>query len=241
MQEIDDPRESVGQDGKQRPNIDWRKYLQRIIRARTILEDPSRMQPQELERILETLIMLVCYVKPYTKTWFSWSWSSKNLKWVDEGLQRGLLDHIQVSELPGPLRQSVAKLHTYFGLTNTDAKRSTLSESRAFVYLLRNYFPENQYGPFMPDGTVNWVHLRAIRHVISAQRLNKMHKNAYEGIDDIPFPMSLAFTQIRLPQDEDLDRERDWAGITGTWAIGFCFCDHRKLLRKRTIFLFFVS
>jgi len=231
MQELDDPRECVGQDGKQRLQIDWRKELQCIIRARTVLEHPSRMRPQELECILETLIMLVYFIKPSTSpdTWFPGL--SKNLEWVSNGLRRGLLDRIQDSEEFHSLHQLAARLHTYYGLTKNDATRSRLAESRAFVYLLRNYLPENDYGPFMPDGSVNWIHLCAIRHVVSSHLMD-IDEDTHEDIENINFPISLSFTQICLPQDVDLDWERDWAGLTGSWTVAFCFCDHRELLRE---------
>jgi hypothetical protein len=97
--------------------------------------------------------------------------------------------------------------------------------------LLRNYQPENEYGPFLPDGSVNWVHLCAIRHVISAHLVD-IDDDIDEEIDNRNLLTSLAFTHICLPQNVDLDLEQDWAGITGTWTVAFCFCDHRELLRE---------
>jgi hypothetical protein len=230
-QELDDPRECVGQDGRRRLQIDWSKELQCVIRARTVLEHPSRMRSQEVERILETLIMLVYFIKPCTSPDIWIPGLSKNLEWVARGLQRGLLDRIQDLEKFHSLHQLSARLHTYYGLTKNDATRSRLAESRAFVYLLRNYLPENEYGPFMRDGTVNWVHLCAIRHVVSSHLMD-IDEDTHEEVEYRNFPISLAFTQICLPQSVDLDWERDWVGLTGTWTVAFCFCDHRELLRE---------
>lgn len=232
MQELDDPRECVGHDGRVCPQIDWRKELQCVIRARTVLENPSRMRGQELECILETLIRLVCYLKPWTSSNAWIPGLSKNLEWVAKGLRGGLLDRIQAEGKLGSIDQQVARLHTYYGLTKSDIKRKKLAELRAFVYLLRNYLPENEYGPFMPDGTVNWVHLCAIRHVISAHLLTIDDESNWEEFDNKNLMMSLAFTQTILPKDVDLDVEQDWAGITGTWTVAFCFCDHRQLIRE---------
>ncbi len=227
-QGLDDPRVCIGEDGTARPLVEWRKDLQGVIRARTVVDDVSKLRSSEGERILRTLIMLVSYVRPWSseRDVRDLRESSKNLVWMNEKLQNGFLDRIEEKLNSTAARQLVARLHTYFGLTRNDTKLSNIAKSRAFVYWLRNYRPENDYGPFEEDGRVDWVHMRAIHHVVST------HLVDLDEFKDGNFPMRLSFTQICLPEGVDLDTEMDWAGITGSWNVSFCFCDHRELLSE---------
>jgi len=230
-QPFDDPRACVGQDGNFRPGlINWRKDLQRIIRARTVVDDLTALKPGELEITLQTLLQLVCYVRPWTSNaMLDLSELSANLLWVAAKLRRGIFDRLQEKATTFAERQLAARLHTYFGLTKGDTIRSSIVRSRALVYLLRNYRPENEYGPFHPNGTVNWEHIQAIHHVVSTHLVD-VEEN--EDFEYAIFPMSLPFTQILIPDGVSLHEDEDWAGVTGSWDVSFCFCDHRELLSK---------
>jgi hypothetical protein len=228
-QGLDDPRVCIGEDGTARPLVDWRKDLQGVIRARTVVDDVTNLRSLEGERVLRTLMMLVSYVRPWSleKEVRDLREVSKNLAWMTEKLQSGFLDRIggKVSSAAG--RQMVARLHTYYGLTRDDGEVGNVAKSRAFVYWLRNYRPENEYGPFEEDGSVDWVHVRAIHHVVAT------HLVDLDEFKEGRFPMRMCATQICVPGGGvDLDREMDWAGITGSWNVSFCFCDHRELLSE---------
>lgn len=233
-QGLDDPRVCIGEDGTSRPPVEWRKELQAVIRARTVVDDVSKLRPLEGERILRTLIMLVCNVRPWSSDGgvLDLRESSKNLDWVDEKLQNGFLDCIGTKLHSVAAQQLKARLHTYFGLTPNDRKLTCIAKSRAFVYWLKNYRPENDYGPFEEDGTVNWVHVRAIHHVVSMHLVNATHSLDVDDYKGENFPMRLRFTQVCMPKVVDLNSASDWAGITGSWNVSFCFCDHRELLSE---------
>jgi len=163
-----------------------------------------------------------------------------NLVWVG-ALTRGtgFLDHEDI--IPTSLHhhtdeetQLRSRLHTYFGLTHADARHATRVATRAFVYSLRNYRPQNDFGPFLlgdPSSTeglsVNWVHVQALHHVMS---MHSVELNEDDEFDFIVYRMSLPYTQIIIPPGVDLDSEEDWAGVEGKWKISFCFCDHRELI-----------
>ncbi|PPQ63723.1 hypothetical protein CVT24_004303 [Panaeolus cyanescens] len=104
--------------------------------------------------------------------------------------------------------------------------------SRAYVYDLRNYTAKTRWGPFMPDGSVNWVH---VEHLVNVVALN---------VRELPG----AWPKTRPPSCLDLSRRRshDWAGVEGrrpsfylsntirpftqgTWRRYVCFMDYRDL------------
>ena len=223
-QPFDDPRKCVSHSGHPRATaVDWRSDLQRIIRARTVVRNPRFYRPHERSTVLRTLLDLVCNVPPLHST-VSTAPTSQNLLWVSELLRDGsIIDGTSSAEpfLSDEEIQLRAQLHTYFGLTKGDFAKSRRVNSRAYVYNLRNCSAANDFGPFLTDGTkrVNWLHVQALHHVVS------MHI-----ADRSPFPMSLPFTQAMIPPEVDLDRERDWAGLSGLWRCSFCFCDHQDLL-----------
>ncbi|KDR83208.1 hypothetical protein GALMADRAFT_113420 [Galerina marginata CBS 339.88] len=233
MQPFDDPRKCLSHDGRPKSTpILWKDELQRIVRARTIVtaEDGlATVKPGELEEVLETFIMLVCYVPSLTQYGIRTGQLSLNLAWVVAMFEGGFLDRLEERDSSTSAeRQLISRLHSYYGLTKRDLKPQSRVDSRAFVYSLRNYSPENEYGPLLPTGEVNWEHVQALHHVVS------MHLVDLSGDEDFMFaifPMSLPFTQIGVPENVVLDEEKDWAGVAGSWTVHFCFCDHRDLLR----------
>ena len=78
---------------------------------------------------------------------------------------------------------------------------------------------------------VNWIHIRAIQHVIS------MHAAAaYTEFDGIISASALPVSQLSLPYCQSQipvkgnAKADDWAGVEGTWICSFCFVDHRDLI-----------
>ncbi|KAF9522585.1 hypothetical protein CPB83DRAFT_864245 [Crepidotus variabilis] len=243
-QDLDDPRICVSHNGILKPTpIDWKKELKKVVRARTVVDDTSLgcLRRGELEDILQTLLGLTTCVRPWTTDEiFDLEELSKNLVWVAAKLRKGFLDrlverssdsgtdsHAQ-PKLTFAERQLAARLHTYFGLTKSDSMHRNIVKARAYVYLLRNYRPESDYGPYHPNGTVNWEHIRAVHHVVSTHvtDLDETTEFVYRI-----YLMSLPFTQVVAPHGFDFAKEEDWAGVTGLWSVSFCFCDHRELLQ----------
>lgn len=231
-QPFDDPRNAVSPLGTPKSSVDWRTELQRIIRARTIIEFKDVIMCHEEERctVLETLLNMIDNVSPAPHL-FS-DQLSRNLLWVAAMLRGAgtFLHHDKWTPTSREL-QLRARLHTHFGLTPIDTKPARRVESRCLVYDMRRYNSENSYGPFLQDGSgrVDWTHMRAIHHCIS------MHVVDIPETEDFAFtvfPMSLPFGQPVIAPDTDLDQEDDWAGVEGIWSCTYCFCDHRELLSE---------
>ena len=243
-QPYDDPRFCLTQDGRERAKVDWRGELQRILRARSVIIDISLCKPNELSKVLQTLIDLISFVPPLSSpgvsgdTFFNISWTSalgskeisSNLVWVTAILRHGFLDDVKTRPgLTEREKQLLAKLHTYYGLTNGDTTRKSRVASWAYVYNMRNYRWDNDFGPYTTDGVrggVNWEHMQAIHHVMSR---HVVVLNEGEDFKYAIYKMSMPYTQISIPRGLDLAKERDWAGITGLWKVSFCFVDHRDL------------
>ncbi|EMD40152.1 hypothetical protein CERSUDRAFT_122222 [Gelatoporia subvermispora B] len=229
-QPLDDPRRCVTQLGYSTPQeVDWRAELQRVIRARTVVLNPSCCRPEELHVILETLLRLITQLPPVPGV--DSDELAFNLVWTAALLRGGHFLEDDTLELTPTEKQLRAQIHTHFGLTTTDYRSARRSASRAYVYAMRHYREINDYGPFMTDGSgcVNWEHLQAIHHVMA------MHiVPATSGVDQPSgftiFPMSLPYSQSIITPGTDLETEDDWAGVSGTWQCIFCFCDHRELL-----------
>ncbi|RDB14851.1 hypothetical protein Hypma_016407 [Hypsizygus marmoreus] len=228
-QPFDDPRECVSLQGTPRIEVDWRGELQRFIRARTIVHDVSLCRPGERLEILNTLLDMVSYVPPLSSPHDNMN-ISRNLLWVAAMLHGGAFLDDASAETPEEKRVS-ARLHTYFGLTHNDARRATRVRSRAYVYDMRNYQPDYDYGPFDAKGCVDWVHVQALHHVVSMHIVDLQEDQQFEFAI---FPMSLPFTQIVeevvVIEGEVVDTD-DWAGVGGAWRVSFCFVDHRELLK----------
>lgn len=226
--ELDDPRHCVAMDGRPRPLIEWRLEVQRAIRARTLITTNSIGKPGELGTILQTLLALATLVRPMT----GWDADlpkslSKSLVGIPALLRHGWIDLVERLPLAEHEQQLVARFHTYFGLTQDDIRKEARTFSRAFVYNTQNYAPDNDFGPFFEDGTVNWVHVRAIHHLISMQVVEHQETPIdTEAFEYAIYPLSLPFTQIEAPGED----KHDWLGVTGEWEVSFSFIDHRVLM-----------
>jgi len=233
-QQFDDPRTCISQQGYPKGVVDWRGELQRFVRVRTVLHDPSLCRPDERLIILQTVLEIISYVPPLSSA----GEISRNLLLIDAILRGGVfLDEIESAE--GKSEEEVqlcARLHANFGLTHVDTRRTARVRSRAYVYDLRNYRWDNDFGPFDEHGCVNWVHVQALHHVVSMHIIDLQED---EDIEFPIFPLSLPLTQITIPEGVNLDEEGDWAGVEGVWRVSFCFCDHRELLSTSSWLLYF--
>lgn len=224
-QPFDDPRKAVTFLGNRRTDIKWREELQRIIRARTVINDVTVCRPDERCQVLRTLLDMVTNVPPLP---FPESEpTSRNVLWMQMHLQDGtFLDLESHSHEEEQLR---AHLHAWFGLTDIDGLPAKRVASRAYVYNQRNYQPSNLFGPFMRDGsgTVDWVNMQRIAHVFARALVEREEEEepAFEVCS-----LSLTFCQAVIPPSLNLNRETDWAGVEGLWRISYCFMDHRELL-----------
>jgi len=173
--------------------------------------------------------MLITNVPPLTKA--PNEELSMNLGWTTVMLKRGFLDWAESSGKRSFIEKQLAsRIHAYYGLTRNDLQRQSRVNSRAFVYSLKNYRPEREYGPFLETGETNWEHIQAIHHVMSMHLVDLQ-----EDEDDSNFTislMSMPFIQSNISEEINLEEENDWAAVGGSWTVSFCFCDHRDLLSE---------
>lgn len=231
-QPLDDPRACRTPLGLPAPPTDYKRTLQRIMRARTVVRNPAVCRPDERTAVLTTLLALAQHTPPMRGP-LDDSRLSLNLVWLAALLRPGaFLDAAPWPPAPAE-RAARAHLHTRFGLSARDYRAVRRAEARARVYAARYCAAANDFGPFLLDGSgrVDWEHVCAIHHAMSTHLV--------PGTDAEPtavpytiFPMSLPFTQSIIPADLDLDAVDDWAGIAGDWDCAFCFMDHRDLICK---------
>ena len=227
-QPFDDPRTCRDSLGNPLHPADWRHSLQRLIRARTVVNSPNLCHSDERTAVIETLLDLARHTPPLSST--QGDELSLNLVWLAALLRGGTcLDTPPWAPSPEEA-QARAHLHTLFGLTTLDFRARRRVESRSYVYSFARYSAKNSWGPFLQDGSgrVNWEHVLAIHHAMSMQIVPQ--QQAEQQAAYTIFPMSLPFTQSILPGDLDLDAVEDWAGVEGVWQCAFSFIDHRELL-----------
>jgi len=225
---FDDPRRSFSFQQhlheKESLPIDWKSDLVRRLKAKTIaLSQPPLIYQRK--RALETFISMVQDALPakLSKEYEP----SYNLIWLHDVLKKS-----RILDSPPLLTEArhYARLRSYLALTLDTGKdektqlrlRERRIKSRSFVYDLRNYHSENSWGPFIPLGRINWIH---VEHLINVVLMN---------LRDLPGmwahtkpPLGLQATRpysapgVRSPID--------WAGIEGTWRRYVCFMDYRDL------------
>ena len=239
-QQFDDLRRCFSPNG-QPPGppdqIDWKRSLQRLVRAGKIVGNLSLLRPGELEGILQTLLRMILYHSPWSLNTDK-SGPSLNLVWVSDILQHGFIDQVEeMKSLTFAERQLISRLHCCYGLTQRDMERQARVNSRVYVYTISNYRFENDYGPFFSNGSVNWEHVQALHHVVSMHLVDM----GEEGEFEFPvFPMSLPQMRMMIPLVTDGEESKgnkglDWIGLEGLWALSFCFCDHRDLLSESLV------
>lgn len=228
---LDDPRECVNAMGDPILEFNWKRELQRLIRARAIVNNPVCCRPEERTELWRTLLDIASNTVPLSSVTSDLSY---NLVWLGVLLRGGSLLEYSLWELSPEERQLRAHFHTLFGLTVADFSPTRLLETRCTVYTLRYYHQANIFGPFMSDhsGRVNWEHVLAIQHVISMHVVPSQLPEEFAREDKffVGSPMSLPFCNSVMEKGERLGEVDDWAGVEGTWRCSFCFCDHRDLL-----------
>ena len=232
-QPFDDPRRSVTPYLDRVPPecVNWKGSLQAFIRARTVLTDPSKCRPGERGVILRTLIWLLRCAAPAPSFGGNDTSESKNLVWLVRMLRDGVFLNDDVPGFTAAELQMRACLLVHLGVTPNDATNASRAAALAFVYDMRNYRYENNFGPYMSDGSarIDWVHLQAIHRTVAMHLVDLSEGEPFE----FPLiPVSMPYCQSIIPPGLDLNKERDWAGIEGLWHCTFSFIDHRDLLRK---------
>ncbi|KAF8167815.1 hypothetical protein B0H34DRAFT_683143 [Crassisporium funariophilum] len=224
---IDDARRNVGLTSRTTP-LDWKSNLTTRMKAElTLFRGPASLVDRRgaLEVIVaiiedSSLAMLSNTTGPH-----------RNLEWLRRVFQQSLILHNLFSVSDDHDVQLSAKLRAYCALLiDKKIDNKTFSKmlgkrdkSRAYVYDLRHYNAENLWGPFLPDGLVNWIHIEHLVNVVSS------NIRELPGIWCLTRPPTCLDTRRPFSTVTSSMKSNDWAGVEGTWRRYVCSMDYRDL------------
>lgn len=211
---FDDPRRCQGHS----ISYNWKNQVQRRVKAELIALRCTSPE-NETAFALETFISVILEV-PYNVH------QSRSLQWLTRILRESNILGDGVSR-QGDHLQLASRLRSLLALSlpddaTADHLAATRTKSRCLVYDLRNYRRDNDYGPFLRGGKINWVHVEAIVNVI-AMNLDELPKSWKH----IRPSVGLEKTRAYSAHGSDLRAPEDWAGVEGSWRRYVCFMDYR--------------
>ncbi|KIJ68795.1 hypothetical protein HYDPIDRAFT_37230 [Hydnomerulius pinastri MD-312] len=226
---FDDPRKAQ-QGYREDIHVDWKMELQERIRAEIIARS-SQSTSEERIAALQIFLNVARDASPVTRGYERVP--SPNLLWVVDILQStNMLRLPTFSEQE--TSQTLARLRSYLALTLDDCDdedeegklrmKSMRTKSRCLVYDLRNYRRDNDWGPFLTTGEVDWVHVECIINVISSNLVELGARWA-----DTRPPCGLEATRANSAPDATTRAPHDWAGVEGSWRRYVSFMDYRDL------------
>ena len=235
---FDDPRHAATPPAE---SFDWKGELQRRVWAERVMRDLDILNKpnndyinQQVIQALTTLVTAVRTALPGTVE--SGRQESYNASWVTKVLKNSpILDDTSLHSAEPAVAQLQALLRCFLGLSHQDGEseesdaylQSVRTNSRCFVYDLRNYNAETFWGPYVVDKkrgevVVNWKHLEDIMNVVIMN--TREVPNHWDeiwpkwGVESTR-PYSAPNTKNRKP--------KDWAGVEGLWRRVVCFMDYR--------------
>ncbi|KAJ3718435.1 hypothetical protein C8R42DRAFT_675984 [Lentinula raphanica] len=231
LQLYDDPRKAIrpiihDDDEAFSEPFDWKGALQHRTEAEIVAHHALNAESNKRQRTLKTFVDAVTQALPAPRD--SQSRPSLNLQWLDR-----LLRETQMLTIVQPGWDMVdehSRLMAYISLTHDSStdedSQETLADrrvsSRCFVYDIRNYRQVTHWGPFLPSGSVNWIH---IEHLVNVVLTNLRDLPDHWGATTPP--LGLEHTQAFTAPGPYSDN--DWAGVEGTWRRYVCFMDYRDL------------
>ncbi|KAF7306596.1 F-box domain-containing protein [Mycena indigotica] len=209
------------------PNVDscrWRCELSARMKAERDVCRAGRqdagLSEADLRAALETLVIVAAQISDANDS--TDSLPSRNAEWLNNVLHKS-----RILDTPSSLSkdcQYVDRLRTYMALSlhenDDESIRRIRTQSRCFIYDLRNYHEANSWGPYLGD-KINWTHLNYVVNVIVTNLREQPALNL-----PIP-PHGLAAT--RAYSAPGSRSPEDWAGVEGTWHRYVSFMDYRDL------------
>lgn len=221
--QFDDLRSSPNLSPEHR--VDWQAELKDRVEAELILGG-SDVADNVREDALAVVLRAIHQALPAGPT------MSASIAWA----QRVLKPHFESIATSGSSSQNLAQVLAYSGLTHSnpsDAADGLRTKSRAYVYDLRHYTIESNYGVFQTRKTVadtrvyepNWVHIQYC--------VNDILMNVFDLTPGhvLP-PRGLEATRAYSAPESDSRADNDWAGVEGVWRRYVCFMDYRDLHSK---------
>lgn len=223
LTKFDDPRPAFTMYGGEPKDYPWSTELKRRVHSETLLRTSFGSLSRDKQKlVLRTLIDVIC-----SSPTPSIVDSSQDLVWVAQ-----LINEADIFKTLGntDIAELLAQLHVYYGLSSEEKRKphamAMRTASRCFVYDLRKYKAENEWGPFLANqiGKVSWVH---IDHIINIVTMN------LEDIDELwermrpPSGLNAMRPYSAPAVDEN---SKDWAGVEGNWYRYVCYMDYRLVI-----------
>lgn len=188
----------------------WRVELVRRMKAEFMAtmkrKDLSRVSIGDKMDALDTLISVVSQALPALDD----TSPSADMRWLDTLLHKSeLVISKTATDNPPEIAKRQAHLRSCMGPARIFRTGRQISarrnESRAFVYDLRKYSSQNDFGPFDTNTNVNWIHVEHLINVILA------------NIRDLPSHLTppLELESLRAYSAPGQYSQPDWAGVEG--------------------------
>jgi len=239
--------------------IDWKMELQHRIRASSVVgftQEDLPLSPEKRKQVLEAFESLVevahSAIPPFRTDPDSPPVPSHNMRWLTNALARCVLFYDPgCSNAFDGRRDSdhLERLLAYWGTPLRGVPTGNLhTESRCFVYDLRNYTLESNWGVYRAVGTEQLDETRA-RYIYVADWEHVKHcvntvlfGIKYDGTGTPAHPPNpanllcppMGFNSIRAySAPGSFDRKpEDWAGVEGVWIRYVCFMEYSDLAGK---------
>lgn len=237
--------------------IDWKTELQRRIRASSAVAFTAEdlpLSPETREQVFDAFELLVkvahSAIPPFHTDPGSPPIPSHNMRWLTDALARcALFCDPEHSTTIGGHSDHLERLLAYWGTPLRGIPTGNLhTQSRCFVYDLRNYTLESNWGVYRVVGAeqidedraryiyeANWEH---VKHCVNAV----LFAIKYDGTGAFAHPPTpakvlsppMGFNCIRAySAPGSFNRKpNDWAGAEGMWVRYVCFMDYSALAGK---------
>ena len=228
--------------------IDWKTEVQHRIRAASVVAFTPEDLPlsSEMEKrvfnAFESLVKVAHSAVPaFCPDPDSPPVPSHNMRWLTDALARCALfyDPARSTAFSGHY-DHVERLLAYWGTPLRGVPTGNLrTESRCFVYDLRHYTLESNWGVYRAVGTeqidetraryiyeADWEH---VRHCVNVVLFNTQcdGKGAF-----VHPPMGLHFIRAYSAPGSFHRKPDDWAGVEGVWVRYVCFLGYAALSGK---------
>lgn len=133
------------------------------------------------------------------------------------------MSHSQEAHRINARPEAACRLHVLAGLTPKEIQDTrSLGLARRTVYDWDKTTSENDYGPFVPDGNVDWRRLEAVVSV-STRHFSRAVQSR------LTLPQGFQYSVPHLTK-VDPGFPEDWAGVTGSWCGTYVFLNWENLM-----------
>jgi hypothetical protein len=225
---FDDPRHAfIPGHTNGSPPYNWKVELQQRVRTELLAFAQERTLDEQ-QFVFDTIISVIWSAAPVRNG--SEFQLSNSLKWVARISRDSSILDVPRNETN---LQSISRIRTYLLQSLDRAKYEVIkprvdalrSDSRWYTYNVNRYRRDNNYGPYLVGGQIDWFQVKALTNVI---RINLMELCGV-WVDTRP-PVGLEATRAYSVIGAACRAPADWACVEGTWRRVVCFLDYRCVL-----------